>query len=268
MGKYAVSVEATPVLNSPEFEAIFGGADGKTVKTDEQGLIREVEFIALPGMIFRVVQENHGILKVTALGYEYDGRGSSDLYVDGRFVQEVREPEEREAVLPEREEIYEFLDNAVGSKYIWGGNWIKGIGKMLEYYKPSGEISEETQTLWTLKGCDCSGLMYEATKGYTKRNTSMLVESGKSVEVEGLTVGEITKKLQPLDMMVWRGHVIYVYDEKTAIQSALSKGGVVKTDLVETIEELMMQRKPVNEYNDRKWGDEKRFVVRRWYEAQ
>jgi hypothetical protein len=63
-------------------------------------------------------------------------------------------------------------------------------------------------------------------------------------------------------MIIWNGHVIYVYDNNTAIQSSLSHGGVVKTDLKETIAELMKTRKPVNDYNSARG---KRFVVRRWY---
>ena len=133
---------------------------------------------------------------------------------------------------------------------------------MLEYYKPSGEISEDTKYLWSLKGCDCSGLMYEATNGFTERNTSKLLYSGKGLEIKGLTAEEITAKLKPLDMIVWDGHVIYVYDEETAIQSSLSKGGVVKTDLLETIREVMKKRKPVNEFSEH---GKKKFVVRRWY---
>jgi hypothetical protein len=44
---FAVAKEPTPVLNSPDFEAVFGGSDGMTVKTDASGLIREMEFIVL-----------------------------------------------------------------------------------------------------------------------------------------------------------------------------------------------------------------------------
>jgi hypothetical protein len=104
--------------------------------------------------------------------------------------------------------------------------------------------------------------MFEATNGYTPRNTSKLVNYGNAVEIEGLSAEEIAAKLMPLDMMVWNGHVIYVYDENTAIQSSLSKGGVVKTDLITTIKDLMGSRTPVNNY-DSSAGE--RFVIRRWF---
>ncbi len=261
--KYAVTLCPTPVLNSPNFEAVFGGADGKTLKTDTEGLIRDIEYVAIKGSVFEILDEtdkgNHKILHVKSDTYNY-GR---ELYIDNRFVKIRNEkPSEPEKKLPSKKEICSFLDKAVGSKYIWGGNCIAGIGKMLDYYKPSGSISDETLTKWELKGCDCSGLMYEATNGYTERNTSKLIYEGEPVLIEGMTAEEIANILKPLDMIVWVGHVIYVYDEITAIQSALSKGGVVKTDLVETLKHLMEKRTPVNDY-DSATGE--RFVVRRWY---
>ncbi|MGH2574463.1 MAG: peptidoglycan endopeptidase, partial [Ignavibacteria bacterium] len=213
---------------------------------------------------FEVLNEidkgSYKILKVKTDDYIYN----TDLYIDSRFVELKKEkPIQEKKKLPAKEIIYEFLYKAVGAKYCWGGNYINGINKMLELYRPTGSISEETEYLWTLKGCDCSGLMYEATKGYTERNTSKLLYFGEPLEIEGLTANQIAAKLKPLDMIVWEGHTIYVYDENTAIQSSLSAGGVVKTDLIETIKDVMKTRKPVNDYDRSK---RKRFVVRRWHD--
>ncbi len=261
--RYAITLSATPVLNSPDFQSVFGGSDGNSVKTDEQGLIREIEYVAFTGSVFEILDEidkgDHKIYHVRADDYHYD----SELYVDSRFVEIVTDkPSVTPKKLPSKKEIFSFLDRAVGSKYIWGGNYIAGINKILEYYPPAGEIDTETKMMWCLKGCDCSGLMHEATGGYTERNTSKLVYEGEAVLIEGLTAEEISDKLKPLDMIVWKGHVIYVYDEITAIQSALSKGGVVKTDLIETLKHLMETRTPVNNYDA---GNGERFVVRRWF---
>jgi hypothetical protein len=260
---YAVAKEPTPVLNSPDFSSVFGGSDGMTVKNDDQGLIREMEFIALPGTVFDLIGEfdhgTHKIFKVECKEYEYN----TDLYVDSRFVELKKErPKERFISLPSKEEIYKSLDKWVGNRYCWGGNYNDGIKKLIELYKPSGDISDALKEEWMLTGCDCSGLMYEATNGYTPRNTSKLVDYGEAVEIEGLSAEEIAAKLKPFDMMVWKGHVIYVYDEKTSIQSSLSKGGVIKQDLIETIAGLMSSRKPVNDYNS---TTKDRFVVRRWF---
>lgn len=261
--RYAVTETAAPILNSPDFESVFGGSNGFTVKTDGQGLIREIEYIAFKSTVFEILEEidkgEHKIYHVKTDDYKY----SSELYIDSRFVKIVYDkPEAKPKRLPSKKEIFSFLDRAVGSKYIWGGNYIEGISKMIEYYVPTRPIDTETKMLWGLKGCDCSGLMYEATNGFTERNTSRLVYEGETVMIEGLTAEEIADKLKPLDMIVWIGHVIYVYDEITAIQSALSRGGVVKTDLIETLKHLMETRTPVNDYDA---GSGERFVVKRWF---
>lgn len=260
---YAVAKEPTPVLNTPDFASVFGGADGMTIKTDNQGLIREMEFIALPGTVFDLMGEydmgNYKIFKVECKEYNY----GTDLFVDSRFLElKKKRPEERFIAIPKKEDIFRSLDKAVGNRYCWGGNYNPGIEKLIELYKPKDNISAELKNEWTLSGCDCSGLMYEATGGFTPRNTSKLVDYGQAVEVEGLSAEEIASKLKPLDMIVWNGHVIYVYDEKTTIQSSLSKGGVVKLDLVETLLEVMATRIAVNDYNN---SSGSRFVIRRWF---
>ncbi len=260
---YAIANEPTPVLNTPDFSSVFGGSDGISVKTDNQGLIREMEFIALPGTVFDLMGEfDHGtykIFKVECKEYEY----GSELYIDSRFVElKSKRPKERFVNIPSKKDIYQALDSYTGNRYCWGGNFNSGISKLLELYKPSGEISGSLKNEWTLSGCDCSGLMYEATGGFTPRNTSKLVDYGEAVEIEGLTAEDIAAKMKPLDMIVWNGHVIYVYDEKTSIQSSLSKGGVIKLGLIETLQEVMSTRTPVNNYNT---SDGSRFVVRRWY---
>jgi hypothetical protein len=264
--KYATCLTATPVLHTGDFESVFGGTDGKTVRTDKEGLIRDLEYIAFKGTVFEILEEidkgDHKIYKVRTDNYDYN----TSLYIDSRFVNISNEKPKMNAVkLPSKDEIYDFLDKAVGSKYCWGGNYIKGIDKMLTYYKPSGNISQDMKDLWTLKGCDCSGLMYEATNGYSERNTSKLINYGQPVNIEGLNAEQIIDKLELLDMIVWNGHVIYVYDKHTAIQSSLSKGGVVKTELLETIENIMKKRKPVNDYDS---SSGERFVVRRWYDTK
>jgi hypothetical protein len=260
---YAVAKGPTPVLNTNDFKSVFGGADGMTVKTDNQGLIREMEYIALPGTVFDLIGEydygTYKIFKVETKEYEYN----TNLYVDSRFLDlKKQRPPERKINLPSKGEIYDFLDKVTGNRYCWGGNFNNGISRLIELYQPSGNISSQLKNEWMLTGCDCSGLMFEATNGYTPRNTSKLVNYGNAVEIEGLSAEEIAAKLMPLDMMVWNGHVIYVYDENTAIQSSLSKGGVVKTDLITTIKDLMGSRTPVNNY-DSSAGE--RFVIRRWF---
>jgi hypothetical protein len=132
---------------------------------------------------------------------------------------------------------------------------------MFDFYPVKGKINAKEMKEWGLKGVDCSGLIYEATNGYTARNTHQLVYFGEGVEIEGLSPKEITKKLKPLDIIVWKGHVILVYDENSTIESSFSAGGVVKKTLISVLSDISKSRVPKN-----KWEyDGKYFVVRRWF---
>jgi hypothetical protein len=115
--------------------------------------------------------------------------------------------------------------------------------------------------LWTLRGVDCSGLLYEATDGYIPRNTSSLVNYGKGLNISGRTAGEISKILKPLDIIVWSGHVIIILNDREVIESTGS-GGVKRTGILEKLKKVMSEKKPVNDWNSTS-GD--RFVVRRWF---
>jgi len=51
--QYAVARISTPVLNTSDFRSVFGGEGGSDLKTDNSGLVRETEFIAMPGTYSR-----------------------------------------------------------------------------------------------------------------------------------------------------------------------------------------------------------------------
>lgn len=265
-GLYAVALYDTPILNTPDFEKVYGGADGKTLSFNKNGLIKELEYVAFPGTVFKILEEyktgDHSIFKVATDNYQIILGGSS-IYVDSRFVKVQKEKPEGQVIkVPSRKEIYKFLDSSLGTAYVWGGNTTHGVPKMLEYYKPSGELPSEVLNHWSIKGVDCSGLIYEATNGYTPRNTHTLVKYGEGLKIAGKTPKEIAKMVDSLDMIVWKGHVIYVYDNHTTIESAHSAGGVVMKDLVKCLTTLMKKRAPADEWDDSK-GDI--FVVRRWW---
>jgi len=63
---YFVVEKPTPILNTPYFKKVFGCV----LPFDEQNLVREVEMIALPGMVFEVIQskEDH-VLEVKTCSY-------------------------------------------------------------------------------------------------------------------------------------------------------------------------------------------------------
>ena len=268
--RFAVARTATPVVNSPTLENLFGGTDGRTLLTDHCGQVRELEFIALPGTVFKVLgAERRGTLEVYRVETDdYPAPPGKTLYIDRRFVTGRKDtPPRRTATLPGREEIIATLRDAIGNPYVWGGNVRQGSGAMLEYYY-HGQLSEGERRRLTLAGLDCSGLLYEATRGVTPRNTSRLVNYGRAVPVAGVTVQTMAAMLEPLDLIVWNGHVLIVLDRETVIESRLicdkpGHGGVMTTPLRRRLAEIMRTRRPLNEWreSERKNG----FVVRRWY---
>lgn len=263
--KYARAKFFTPVLNTPDFNSVYGGKDGKTLKRSKNGLIKELEYVAYPGSVFEILDEyqikGNSIYKIYTNEYDINELKIS-LYVDSRFVEVVNEkPESRKIKLPPKSEIYKYLDKSVGSLYVWGANNIDGVKEMFDFYPVNGKISNKEIKEWGLKGMDCSGLIYEATNGYTARNTHQLVYFGEGIDIEGLSPKEIAKKLKPLDMIVWKGHVILIYDEESTIESSFSAGCVIKKSLITVLTDISKKRKPKNKWSD----DGKYFVVRRWF---
>lgn len=274
-GQYASAELPTPVFNNPDFPFIFGGGDGRTLHLGKCQQLWQLEFIALPQSVFKVEERikkgNRVIFRVTTDEYPT----AKKLFIDSRFVKTLeRKPSERARQLPPRQEIIERLISAKGSAYVWGGNVKSGIPEMLSIYPPSSEIGQVLKEKWMLKGVDCSGLLYEATGGYTPRNTDVLMDYGNPVLIAGLKAKEILLKAEPLDLIVWKGHVIIVLDRKRIIESRLDydkktpgcQGGVRVRPLMEALTEIMESREPVNNYKDEAGTGKEKFVIRRWYE--
>jgi len=268
--RFAVATGATPVLNTPDVTRVFGGADGSSLKVDRCGQVRELEYIALPGTVFKVLGAEHrGNLEILRVETdEYEPPAGGKLYVDGRFVV-IREdrPPQRYRVLPAAEEILTRLRSSVGVPYVWGGNVREGIPELAERYY-GGAVATEQSGMLTLAGLDCSGLLYQATDGWTPRNTSQLVSYGGAVPIAGKGADEIAALLHPLDLIVWNGHVLIVLDADTIIESRLEcgyprNGGVMIWPLRERLGEILRVRRPVNIWPA---GGKVRdiFVVRRW----
>lgn len=271
--RYAVALSPTPVLNTPEYAAVFGGRDGKTLHTDSCGLVRAVEFIALPGTVFRIEATlghvSQRVFRVTTADYPYPT--ATGYFIDNRFVATTAtEPPSRERRLPPRETIITRLISAEGQRYVWGGNVRGGVPEFFRFYPPAAgaKLDPATRERWELKGLDCSGLLYEATDGFTPRNTSALVTFGQGVPIAGLTAAEIARLAEPLDLITWSGHVLIILDRQRVIESRLDckgKGGGVRIrPLAEALDEIMITRTPLNDYADGENG-RKGFVIRRWY---
>ncbi len=273
--RYAVAVLPTPVFNTPGFRRIFGGSNGAPLQLDPCGQIRELEFIAYPGSVFRVesaIKEKHDVVyRVSTDEYPYPT--AKGYFIDGRFVKTTdNEPRARVPRLPSWAEILDNLLAAQGSKYVWGGNFHNGIPQMLAMYppQPGRPLQEETANHWQLRGVDCSGLLYEATGGYTPRNTSALIHYGKAVPIAGLDADTIIAKVKPLDLIAWNGHVMIIIDHERVIESRLdcggTNGGVKVRPLREALLGVMKTRAPLDTYKDGGTNGKKGFVIRRWYQ--
>ncbi|QWV94073.1 C40 family peptidase [Geomonas oryzisoli] len=255
--KRAVALSFAPVLNTPDFAGSFSGK----VALDPCRGVRPIEFIALPGTLFTVEGEleKNGVkvLRVTTGDYPYPSK--TGLYVDARFVEAAgSQATERPRHLPELPEIQKRLLAALGKPYVWGGNVKDGVSLLRRYY-PQGD---------PLAGVDCSGLLYQATDGFTPRNTSTLTGYGRAVPVAGLSAEAIARKLEPLDLLVWNGHVMVVLDDDSIIESRMGcggkPGGVMMTPKLELLRQIMKTRKPADSFPKGSAGAGA-FVVRRWF---
>jgi hypothetical protein len=260
--RYAVTQFPTPVFNIPNVSACFGGDDGNTLPLDGHGLMRTVETVLFPQTKVELLEQvAPSIWRIRTAEYDYGG----DYYIDDRFVQLTPSaPANRSISIPTMPTIITRLAKLERTRYVWGGNWPQGINRMSQLY-PSRtslhQLSALVQDTWKLKGVDCSGLFHYVSEGYTARNTSGLIHFGKAVPIEGLGLHEIIGKVNSLDLIVWEGHVVGIFDEKTTIESKVSEG-VVKTKLSNRLAEIMKERKPINGWND---SDGPRFVIRRWH---
>lgn len=266
-GGYAVARVPTPVFNTPAIPELFSMRNGR-LQTDRCGQIRELEFIALPGTVFAVTATiPHGkgsILRITTR--DYPDSEKTSCYLDSRFVDlATSRPAERTRTLPDKAAILARLRSAVGVRYVWGGNIRDGIRDIPDYF-PVTQIPASTVAQLKLAGLDCSGLLYEATEGFTPRNTGELIRFGDSVRIAGAPVDEIVRKLQPLDLIVWPGHVLIVLGDGDVIESRLfcdgRKDGVVISRLRDRLGEIMAARRPVDRIGSN--GGKREFVARRW----
>ncbi len=263
---FAVARGPVPVFNVPDVASIGGsGRPGP----DRCGQVRELEFIALAGTAFRILsrQTRSGILVYRVTTAEYSAPPGRELFIDARQVDELQEaPPERTRRLPEKSEIIRRLKSQRGLPYFWGSNRADG----LEGLVPQHEAGPDSSRTPSLAGLDCSGLLYQATDGWTPRNTSELVHFGTGVPIAGKTVHQIIVLLKPLDLIVWNGHVVIVLDPETAIESRLEcgrkkNGGVITTRLAARLSQIMAGRKPADSWPRQGRPAGREFVVRRWY---
>jgi len=227
-----------PVLNTPDFSLAFGGKSGSEIPLNENGHPYCFEFVALKGKVFEVKesipQKAAEIYRIACPFYP-----KQHLYLDSRFAKPAiafAPP----VPLPPAEIILKRMIRMTGTPYVWGGNWKTGIPELLIYYPPKSPIDDRTSILWTLNGVDCSGLLFEATEGATPRNTSQLVRFGTAVPIHS--------PLKPLDIIVYPGHIVFLVDDATTIESKFPFG-VIQRDLSTRLWEFDAVRKRVNDWS-------------------
>lgn len=255
-----VTLEPTPILNKKEFSEVFGGAFGG-LALDASGLLKSLEMIAFEGEPLYVLDQ---FLDKEALIYqiEYDHYPSkTPLFVDSRFVKNSEE--EKKFPLPiHQEKVLKNLLSMQGLPYVWGGNFSKGIEKMLSFYPPRRKLTPLEEYNWTFKGVDCSGLLYEATFGTTPRNTSELCYFGEGIDIKGKSFYEIRDLILPLDILVWKGHVVIALSKEWTIESRAHQGGVYISSLMSRLEAIVHEEKK-NLANQAIEKDD--VVLRRWF---
>lgn len=205
----------TPIFNTPQIPFL-----SLPLKKDAQNLIREIETIALPKTKFKCLRQvSEFIYEVEAKEYP----SSTPLYADVRFLEPATlQTPERQKILPSRQQILDWLKSCVGIRYFWGGNWRQGIPEMLDIYPQLREALSQDREDAICLGVDCSGLLYEATNGSIPRNTSQLISYGRP-----LSNSEIQTDPQPLDLIVWKGHILIVLSSELLIESRGGKGVII-----------------------------------------
>ncbi len=246
MSTYAIIEGPAPLYNTPNFPH-----SKKKLERDPQGLLKSIEIVALPSTKFTVINKEAAPSASEVATSDYPS--STPLYIDSRFLHPASfATPERKKELPPPDTILQFLKSVVGARYFWGGNWAEGIPEMSRLYPHL--TAPEDQDDVGCKGVDCSGLLYQATNGFTPRNTGQLFTYGKELEVDQNSSSAVQEAVKPLDMMVWRGHVIFVLDRDNFIESVVGRG-VIISDFKERYAYFL-----------KKLCDEKKpFSLRRWH---
>lgn len=240
-------LKPAPVLNTSNFKRVFSAQ----IPLNDKGHPYHYEFVALPGMHFPIVQRmGDSIFEI-----QWPAYGKVRLYTDARFGNVVETPNVlKSEKLLRAKDFLQHMEQHIGVSYIWGGNWAAGIPEMLDYYPPSQPISPRMQELWAFRGLDCSGLLFAASQGATPRNTSALIRFGNPVKMNDL---------RPMDMIVYPGHVLFVRDGTTTIESRATIGSVYVCSLAERLGELLQERQFAEEWVPG-MDPARHFVIRRF----
>ncbi|MGR3973863.1 MAG: NlpC/P60 family protein [Candidatus Rhabdochlamydia sp.] len=238
------SIFNTPIFNTTLIPFINSSLNDY----DQEGLLRQIEMIAFKGTVFECVKHvSSDLMQVTTAIYP----SSSPLYVDKRFLQETSslDQEPPQSLLPANN-VLSWIKDQQGVRYFWGGNCALGITEMQTFY-PSSAVNPLDLMC---QGLDCSGLLYEAARGLTPRNTADLIHYGQEIANDTSSLSVIKAAAQPLDLIVWKGHVLMILNREEVIESRGGKGVVISC-LEERLFEIRADLKQ----------KEIPFFIRRWH---
>lgn len=238
-----------PIFNEKN---VLEKLDQDELEKCSEGLFRPLEMVLLPGSRIEIVEDDQGQL---AIKYpEHDG--DRVFYTHAMFLKQNLEVdlEVEELTL---NHILEALYAFKGAPYVWGANW--RLSDKNEFFDSFNGFSKNIQKhlAYLFSGLDCSGLLYAATKARVPRNTSQLVSYGRSINIDGFSNHQIKRVVKPLDLLVWKGHVLVFLEENYLIESRLGRG-VVIVDADERLDEIRQKRRPCQTPSS------DTFVIRRW----
>jgi hypothetical protein len=227
------------------------------LEKDHLGLFRPLEMIVLPGekMITSVIDRN--IMKVLCpdLGH------SQPFFALSRFFGSPLQSFDRDED-SEKKSIIAQLQSYLGLPYVWGGNWVlkPSDQKLIEdlFFDHSHRFIKNLSYLFS--GLDCSGLLYAASKGKVPRNTSELIKFGQSLPIDRLDNRQILELVLPLDILVWKGHVL-IFLEKNKLIESRHGYGVVTSIAHERLDEIRQTKTPSSLIK------EDSFVINRWLQS-
>jgi hypothetical protein len=216
-------------LNVPDFHQVFNHRNF----LNPRGHPTAYEMVLLPGMTGVALEKKEaGPSRLIKFPFYL-----KPLYVDENHLGALQDPSQEGYQLQlTPDEMMGRLQGCLGKPYLWGGNFNRPSSIFIPWLDQRFRTIKEYRAI-TLDGLDCSGLLYYASGFKTPRNTAELQSYGTPLHPK--------EALQPLDLILIRGHVMIVYDSKYLIHATQDKG-VLLTRLDRQLARLNSKKKQVD----------------------
>lgn len=127
---------------------------------------------------------------------------------------------------PKRADVLARLLELLGTPYLFGGTSERGSPRQRQVLVELGAFEErdldhpELDRIARAHGIDCSGLLNAATEGFFIGDSRDTVHLGPVLDLrEGTPPDEVARMLEPLDVIVWQGHMVIAMGDGRIIQS-------------------------------------------------